>query len=266
MGPLSCEPMRAGRPSCNVFVVDFDGVLCDSAAETAVTAWRAGSHVWPAWGGWEPPSEYLSRFVKLRSVLETGYQAILLMRLIDTGVDDETIEVQFPQLSTQLLEGTGFSAAGLGAVFTQARNAWIERDLEDWLSRHAFYSGLIEIFAARMETDPVFVLTTKHEHFVQILLDSRGICLPVGHIYGLDVGKSKEDVLEGLSLFPQFDQARFHFVEDRLQTLIRVARRSSLGHVCLYLADWGYNTSRDRESARFLPRITIWSPSSFMNV
>ena len=138
--------------------------------------------------------------------------------------------------------------------------------MDDWLSRHSFYPGVIETFATRVETDPVFILTTKQERFVATLLHARGIRLPAGHIFGLDAGKSKEDVLEQLSRHPQFQGARFHFVEDRLQTLIRIAGRSSLRDVLLYLADWGYNTPRDREKAGSIPRITIWNSDTFLDV
>jgi phosphoglycolate phosphatase-like HAD superfamily hydrolase len=252
--------------SLDVFVVDFDGVLCDSAAEMAVTAWHAGTQIWSAWQGPEPPSEYLSRFLNLRPVVETGYQATVLMRLIYTGVDDETIELQFPELCTRLLEETEYSTAELVRLFAQARDTWIDSDLDDWLSRHSFYPGVVETFATRVENDPVFILTTKQERFVRTLIHSRGIRLPAGHIFGLDAGKSKEDVLEQLSRRPEFNGGRFHFVEDRLQTLIRVAGRKSLKHVLLYLADWGYNTSRDREKAESIPRITIWDSGSFLDV
>lgn len=258
--------MQTRRQPYDVFAVDFDGVLCDTAAEMGVSAWHAGRQIWTTWEGPEPPSEYLSRFLNLRPLLETGFQSILLMHLIHIGVDDETIRLQFQELCTRLLEETGYSTVELVRLFGQARDTWIDRDLDDWLSRHRFYPGIIESFATRVETEPVFILTTKSERFVRTLLNSRGIHLPADHIFGLDAGKPKEEVLELLSRRPDFNGARFHFVEDRLQTLIRVASRSSLRHVLLYLADWGYNTPRDRETARRSPRITIWSPGSFLSV
>lgn len=263
---MACEQTQTRGQPYDVFAVDFDGVLCDTAAETSVSAWRAGSQVWPEWQGPEPPSEYLSRFLNLRPVLETGYQAILLMRLIHTGTDDEAIALQFPELCTRLLKEMECSSAELVRLFGQARDTWIDCDLDDWLSRHRFYPGIIETFAARVETDPVFILTTKQERFVRTLLHSRGIDLPADNIFGLDAGKPKEDVLEYLSGRPEFDVTRFHFVEDRLQTLIRVAGRKSLRHVLLYLVDWGYNTPGHRKKACGLPRITIWNSDSFLDV
>ena len=258
--------MPTSRQSHDVFALDFDGVLCDSAAETGVTAWRAGGQIWPQWQGPEPPSKYLSRFIELRPVIETGYEAILLMRLIYAGADDDTLGLEFRELCSRVLEEMDYSPAELVHLFAQARDAWIDSDRDDWLSRHRFYPEVIEAFATKVETDPVFILTTKHERFVRELLHSLGIRMPPGHIYGLDALKSKQDVLEQLSQRSEFHNARLHFVEDRLATLIRVAQMSRLRHILLYLADWGYNTARDREKARAVPRITIWSSDRFLDV
>ena len=33
----------------DLLALDFDGVLCDSARETGMTAWRAGQAIWSDW-------------------------------------------------------------------------------------------------------------------------------------------------------------------------------------------------------------------------
>ncbi|HAK59340.1 MAG TPA: haloacid dehalogenase [Nitrospiraceae bacterium] len=250
----------------NVFAIDFDGVLCDSAGEAGTTAWRAGGRLWPDWQGPEPPAAYLGRFRKLRPVIETGYQAVLLMRLIHDSMDDETIEREFSERCARIIEERGCSSDDVARLVSQARSDWIDRDVDDWLGRHSFYPGVLDAFTAKAEHDPVFILTTKEERFVRTLIDSRAIRLPGSHIFGLDTGRSKEDILDELSQRPAFREARFHFVEDRLQTLMRVASRSSLDHILLYLAGWGYTTDHDREQARAIPRITVWNAASFLDV
>ena len=81
----------------HVFALDFDGVLCDSVAETAVTGWRAGRRLWPEWQADEPPAAALEQFVALRPLLETGYQAILLMHMVCTGVPEDEIGFDPPR-------------------------------------------------------------------------------------------------------------------------------------------------------------------------
>jgi hypothetical protein len=140
------------------------------------------------------------------------------------------------------------------------------QDLQEWLSRHRFYPEVIERFVEQMEITPVVILTTKQERFVSALLDGQRIRFPSERIFGLDTGKTKEDVLEQLLECSEFPDATWHFVEDRLATLIRVAGRERLQQVHLYLADWGYNTARDREEARKCPRITLWNSERFLMV
>jgi phosphoglycolate phosphatase-like HAD superfamily hydrolase len=250
----------------NVFALDFDGVLCDSATEMAVSAWRAGSQIWPDWHGQEPPDTSLERFRKLRPLLETGYQAILLMGLIQRETSDEVISDHFPIMSERLLEEIGYSRARSMRLFGQTRDRWIARNLEDWLSRHRFYTHAIEAFVKKIDVAPVFILTTKPERFAKKLLEARNIDFPSERIFGLDRGKLKEETLEQLVRRPEFRGARFHFVEDRLATLQRAMGRKRLNQIQLYLVDWGYNTAEDRKIARQTSRITLWSPEAFLAV
>lgn len=246
--------------------MDFDGVLCDSALETGITAWRTGCQVWPEWQGLEPPNNHLDRFLRLRPVIETGYQAVLLMRLIDQGLKDSIIETSFQDLSTALIREAGQTPESLARLFGAARDAWIEQDRMDWLGRHSFYPGTLERMQEKMKTEPVFISTTKQKRFVKELIRDRGIQFPDKHLFGLDSGKSKEDLLEALSERYGSEGARVHFVEDRFQTLIRAAENKKLEQVQLYLADWGYSTDRELDQARSVQRITVWNRDNFLNV
>ena len=250
----------------NVFALDFDGVLCDTVAETAVTAWRAGRTLWPAWQGLEPPAEAAQRFIRLRPLLETGYQAILLMGLIQRGLSDETISSQFAELSENLLAETGYSRAECARLVGQTRDQWLAQDEADWLGRHRFFPHAITAFARKINSEPVFIITTKAERFVIALLGARGVRFPPERIYGLDRKLPKEAILQQLLQAPEWRDARFHFVEDRLKTLLRILAIPALQPVHLYLADWGYNTAHDRETARRTPGVTVWSPAEFLAV
>ncbi len=248
----------------NVFALDFDGVLCDSAAECAVTAWRGGSQIWSGWTGAEPPADIVRRFIKLRPLVETGYQCIPLIHLIVQGIPDATINERFSVLCAEVLEDIGLSTDRCAAVFSDTRDQWIEHDLSDWLSRHRFYPQVLTQFRNTITAQPVFIVTTKHERFVSQLLDQKGIDFAPERIFGRDRRKKKEEVLERLLGQPQFRGATFHFVEDRLETLMRVSQRASLNTVRLYLADWGYNTADDRDHAAKHERITVWRQDQFL--
>ncbi|NET17065.1 MAG: HAD family hydrolase, partial [Okeania sp. SIO1H6] len=53
------------------------------------------------------------------------------------------------------------------------------------------------------------------------------------------------------------------FVEDRLKTLLSVQKQSDLKEVELFLADWGYNTQKERESVTQYPPIHLLSSTQF---
>jgi hypothetical protein len=250
----------------DVFALDFDGVLCDSACEGAVTAWRAGGRIWSEWREPEPPEEYRVRFVRLRPVVETGYQMPLLMRLIHDNVDDAEIMSGFVALSDRLMQTYGLTRRQLVDLFGQARDEWIAQDSADWLSRHRFYPGVLARFCNALGSYPVFILTTKEERFVRQLLNDGGTMMPRERILGFERNLSKTQMLEQVIAEPSLCGARIHFVEDRVETLFDISERPSLEKVRLYLADWGYNTPAQRERAQRHPRVVIWTLDQFLHI
>ena len=248
----------------DVLALDFDGVICDSARETGVSAWRAMASLWPGRGGDEPPPDALAGFVRVRPVLETGYQAPVLMRLVARGVPVAQILSDFPRLCRDEMAESGSSREELVGAFGTTRDRWIARDSDDWLARHRFYPGTIERLLRVLETTPVFILTTKQERFARALLRSAGIDFPADRLFGLESGRNKEHILTELVEGPAYRDHRFHFVEDRLRTLDRVVDCPALDHMRLYLATWGYCTEAEKQRAAAHPRITLWDLPDFL--
>ena len=250
-----------------VFFLDFDGVLCDSAAETAVAAWRAGTALWPEWRGPEPPPDALARFCRHRPLLETGYQAIALLRLIVTGEPDARIAAEFAPLTRAVFAATGWEKPALIRLFGDTRDRWIREDEAGWLGRHRFYPGTATaVHRVLRAGHPVFILTTKQTRFTEMLLGAAGIPLPATAVFGLECGKAKEDTLADFVRSPHYAGARFHFVEDRLDTLERVMGRPELAVVALYFATWGYSLPAERVRATAVPRLTCWNLNEFLPV
>ncbi len=247
-----------------VFCLDFDGVLCDSAPETAVSAWRAAGGLF-GWSGREPPGEALERFVRLRPVIETGYQAPLLMALIVRGMEDSRILAEFSELCRRLMAEQGLDRPTLVHAFGDERDRWIRTDLSDWLRRHRFYPGVVPALRRALAQRPVFILTTKQERFALRLLESAGIDFPRDHLFGFDAGRRKEELLRELRRRPEDSEATFLFVEDRLRTLERVAGEPDLEAVRLVLARWGYVTEADlaRAEREYRDRIQVWELERF---
>jgi phosphoglycolate phosphatase-like HAD superfamily hydrolase len=247
----------------DVFCFDFDGVICDSAPETAVTAWRGCRELWPQPGG-ELPAALQERFCRLRPVLHTGYEAIPLMRLIELGeASDAEMLDDFPSLREALMTQQGLAAARLQELFGAIRDRQIEQDAAQWLEWNRFYPGSGELLVQAIARHPTYVITTKQRRFAALLLSHNGVTLPEERIFGLEERRPKPAILQALLQRDEYGGAMFHFIEDRLETLESVIAEPALASVRLYLADWGYNTPRQRESAARQQRIRVVSLAQF---
>lgn len=244
--------------------LDFDGVLCDSAGETAESAWRAGGAFFPDWAECPVPADRVERFRHVRPALEIGFEAIPLMRLVDQGVPTERILANFATLRDEVIAEAGCTPDEMAAQFGEARDRWLREDMEGWLSRHRFYPGTVERVRQQLQSADVFILTTKQERFVSRLLEPVLPEFPEERIYGLDRARPKEVLLAEFATDGRWVPKNMHFVEDRIGTLRRVLAVPELVAVNLYLACWGYALDRDVAEARTNDRIRVCHLHEFL--
>ncbi|MBN2449843.1 MAG: HAD family hydrolase [Lentisphaeria bacterium] len=247
-----------------VVALDFDGVLCDSARETAVSAWRAGGAYWPEWRGPEPPPALLQRFLEVRPYLETGYQAVIMMRMAADGLPDSDFSERLDEHCNRWLEKLGTTREGLVDTFARARDRWIAEDEADWLGRHRFYPGVAERLTAALADHDVHILTTKQERFCNALLAAAGIPVGPDRVQGLDRGCTKAAMLAALSA--RHRGCPVHFVEDRAEALRAVLALPELAAVRLYYAVWGYGTPGDLAWASRESRVRVWTLDTFLQL
>lgn len=231
-----------------LLALDFDGVLCDSVLETAISGWKAGAAIWPDMSAPMPPDELLSAYRSVRPLIETGHEALLMMRLLKDGIDPLELFHGFPERLVRLMEQIGTDHEELQRLYGTVRDRWIEDNAEQWSSLSPLYPGIKKFLGNLPASVAGYIITTKQERFVRRLLDYNGIAFPAEGIFGLERGVPKETVLR--RLVTHHPGRRLYFIEDRLATLIRIMGRTQLAAVRLYLADWGYNTDADRKSAR----------------
>lgn len=229
-----------------LYALDFDGVICDSAIETAITGWLAASQIWTDMPK-TVPLELPALFREIRPNIETGYEAILAMRLLHLGYDPQTIFAQYQALIQQLLEQAGVSVAELKQLFGSTRDHWIAEDFDSWIANNPMFDGIPQRLRSLSQNHKWVIITTKQERFVSQILAANGIALEPDRIFGLDRNLSKIEVLrQQIQLYPQH---QIVFVEDRLPTLINVAGQPDLASIELQFAAWGYNTSADQQMA-----------------
>lgn len=229
-----------------LYALDFDGVICDSAVETAITGWKAANQIW----GDMPeavPQVMVNQFRLVRPIIETGYEAILAMRLLHLGESPETIISGYASKINTLLQQAQVTPDDLKKLFGETRDAWIANDLADWINMNPLFSGVAEKLQQLGQQASWVIITTKQERFVKQILQANAIDLADDKIFGLDRNMSKPEVLT--QLLKNHPDNTIYFVEDRLPTLLNVRKIEALTNVNLIFALWGYNTAADKAVA-----------------
>jgi phosphoglycolate phosphatase-like HAD superfamily hydrolase len=236
-----------------LYALDFDGVICDSAIETGIAGWKVALKVWADMPT-EMPDDLLEKFRQVRPVMETGYEAVLIMRLLYEGMSADTLMSAFHHQIEALMIRDDMFVDELKEVFGSTRDEWIRDDFDSWIAMNPLFEGIAEKLRT-IPTDNLVIITTKQERFVDHILKANQISLPIAQVYGLDRNMSKQQILS--DLHAETPDMEIVFIEDRLPALINVITEDGLDDIKLYLASWGYNTASDKESANNIDRISV---------
>lgn len=252
--------MPATHPT--ILALDFDGVVCDGLREYFQTAWQAYCRIWQPKVS-TPADGLASQFYRLRPVVETGWEMPVLLRALTLGATESEILQHWTAIAVQLTTQDELDALRVSAIVDEIRDEWIASDLDGWLAEHRFYPGILERLKAVLASPTQnFIISTKEGRFIQQLLQQQGIQLTDQQVYGKEVKRPKYEILRKLK--EEFGEAAsIWFVEDRLKTLQVVEQQAGLENVTLFLADWGYNTEDDRQSAQRSDRIHLLSLQQF---
>jgi len=245
-----------------LYALDFDGVICDSAIETGLTGWKVACKVWtdmPA----EVPTNMIDLFRQVRPVMETGYEAALIMRHLFEGVSADALLSHFETHIRQLIRRDEIDIARLKQRFGETRDHWISDNLNEWIKMNPLFTGIADKLR-QIDNRNMTIITTKQERFVAKILQANNITFPAERIYGLDRQLSKQQVLA--DLLSSHPDHNIFFIEDRLPTLINVINDTRLKSVKLYFADWGYNTLEDKLASKQEPLINIITRDEMLNL
>ena len=252
--------MTAKSPT--ILALDFDGVLCNGLIEYFQTAWRTYCQIWQPADS-TPPEHLAQIFYRLRPVIETGWEMPVLIRALLQGRDEEEILERWQAIAQQIVTAESRDTKDIASKLDKNRDNWISTNLDEWLSLHEFYPGVIErlreVIASSTEA---VIITTKEGRFVRQLLQQQGIDLSSESIIGKESKRRKHQTLREL-LAASGAGTSIWFVEDRMKTLLSVKEQPDLNDVQLFLADWGYNTEKERSSVAENPPIQLLSLSQF---
>jgi hypothetical protein len=286
---------QAAPPTRELFFWDFDGVLCDSQRETAKAGYATCARLWPALvqqpdAPSSAPEDVLAGFARIRPLLETGWQAVVMIRLLVESqvTTDELLRTWTHNTCSECLGRWGISQEEVMGVFNTVREEWIARDLSGWAAEHGTFSTALAAFRVLEFELPAqnYIITTKGAEFVDVILRSWGIdSVEPARIFGLGSGPKIATVRAvvaqhaaaggssgddggdggggGSGSAARLVPVRAHFVEDAIGTLVKSAADplASEVDVRFYLARWGYNTEDQLAAWRASPdsskRITV---------
>ncbi len=244
-----------------IYTLDFDGVICDSALETGISAWKTASKIWDDFPSTLPTTEQSAQFRQARPIMGTGYEAILIARLLHDGETVEEIMSDYQAKIQKIIADSALTVAGLKKVFSETRDQWIKEDLDNWVEKNPLFPGINEKLRSLSKQGLWYIITTKQERFVKQILKANQIELAAECIFGLDRNMSKEDVL--IDLLAKHPEQKIYFIEDMLPALLKVMNNNKLKTVKLFLALWGFNTVQDKMDAEALPIELIESPEQY---
>jgi phosphoglycolate phosphatase-like HAD superfamily hydrolase len=256
-------PLTAPAPT--LLALDFDGVLCDGMIEYFQTAWRGYCRIWSPEEK-TPPAGLAEAFYRTRPVVETGWEMPLVVRSLLQGIAEADILANWGTLAKQQIEREGLNPADLSAAVDGSRDEWIAADLDTWLAQHRFYPGVVARLAQTLHSGiNVYIISTKESRFIRQLLAQQGVDFPGDRLIGKEIRQPKAQTLRDLIQQHTHDGTPpvVWFVEDRLKTLQTIQPQPDLAGVTLFLADWGYNTAAERDTAQQDPQIHLISLAQF---
>ncbi|KAK9757918.1 hypothetical protein RND81_01G194900 [Saponaria officinalis] len=167
----------------DLYALDFDGVICDSCGESSLSAVKAAKVRWPSI--FDDVDSALEAWIvdqmhTVRPVVETGYENLLLVRLlleirlpsirkssVAEGLTVEGILENWSNLKPTIMEEWGENREFLIDLFGKIRDEWIETDLATWIGANRLYPGVSD--ALKFASSKIYIVTTKQMHYCESL-------------------------------------------------------------------------------------------------
>jgi FMN phosphatase YigB (HAD superfamily) len=180
----------------------------------------------------------------------------VLIRALTLGISTERMHSSWQRIRDRILADSRLSGVKVSQQLDLVRDSWIQQDPAGWLALHQFYPGVVDTLKSlpSRKIQPI-IITTKESRFVARLFQEHGIEIGSEFVWGKELKRSKTDSLKLILDRGSKKSPTVWFVEDRLNTLSKIASQPELESVKLYFAEWGYNTVAERESALQQSRI-----------
>jgi phosphoglycolate phosphatase-like HAD superfamily hydrolase len=238
--------------------LDFDGVIADSIAECLVV----GHNAFARFSGSgkaiqslaELDQEQLRDARRVRNFIRSGEDYVFIFLALSEGVQIQTQEAfdAFTTFHSDLTEE-------FLQFFYEVRIKLSTENPGTWAALNPLYPGMGEFLNAYTQKDNLFIITTKKGEFVKSILDVNQVVFNSAHLFHANEVRPKRMILEILSKEKGVELSRFFFVDDQVDTLLKV---QSSGVQCI-LAGWGYNNPEQAARAE-AARIPVLALADFL--
>lgn len=231
----------SAKSDAPVYLVDFDGVICDSRFECMITSHVAYRSLF---GGSELPFEAgaiatqaADEFIRKRYLARTAREFSLLWDLID---ERGTVSpAHWEELRTARDEAR---LMRFHDAFYSARYRWMASDMSGWLGVHRFFPAMTAKLATWLADGRAHIVSSKDSRSIFALLKHHGIEIEEALVSGCEGG----DKAEHFGRLKNAIARPLVFIDDNLENLITARECGIAG--CL--ASWGYTSEEQMEEAK----------------
>lgn len=226
---------KAIKPSNSpLYLVDFDGVICDSRFECMITSYVAYHKLF---NGDDFPfdastiaANARAQFIQYRYLARTAREFALLWDLINAPSEINADKWLSAHTNADKSRLSLFHEA-----FYAARYQWMEIDISGWLKVHQFYPEVKSVLIRWLAQDRVHIVSSKDSRSILALLHHQHIEVPESLVGGCESG-DKNEHFRRLCEATERDMA---FIDDNLENLITAKENG----IKPYLASWGYTST-----------------------
>lgn len=216
-----------------IIALDFDGVICNSIKECYVTSLKAYAKM----RNLDPYILKLKAdfetFSEIRYLVRPAKEYFILIDWLYQNPQKKLDLATFKNIRSKFEDELNH----FEYYFFAQRNHAQTSSIQDWLQLHTIYEEFSDFWLGLNEEGEVFIVTTKDETSVQLLLKHAGVLMDSQRIWGKERGEDKLNLLQRISREENIELSQIHFVDDNIEHVDHV----DSGGVHSYYASWGYS-------------------------
>jgi phosphoglycolate phosphatase-like HAD superfamily hydrolase len=220
-----------------VIMVDFDGVLFDTAEECFVVGYNAFLSLSDQEADssliFNPPAEARSFFLENRPLVGPAGEFFALFERMHQG--QRLTREEINRVVTESHE----KYRTFTEAFFNTRKLIRKHYPDEWIKMNPGFEDSIRGIKTLQHRYNLFISTTKDIDSVNYLFSKNGICLSDDHIFSRECGLSKKDTAKHLCKTEHCQGSDIWFIDDNLSYLNDLAEQG----VNCCLAAWGYTSS-----------------------